>query len=150
MYVRTPSHWPAAGAGLPEGDGTSVPHCGSSARAATSSTTSRYRCSEGSIRIWMSLTGPDTPPHSGSTPRSSGVAASVPESGYQMDSGSRDIRSSTDTTSTSRRSEEHTSELQSRGHLVCRLLLEKKKTQQVPNRALPHRWLLWPNFFQLL
>src|SRR2546422_4932172 len=27
------------------------------------------------------------------------------------------------------RSEEHTSELQSRLHLVCRLLLEKKKTQ---------------------
>src|SRR5690625_6122499 len=27
------------------------------------------------------------------------------------------------------RSEEHTSELQSRGHLVCRLLLEKKKTR---------------------
>src|SRR5690625_5927781 len=26
------------------------------------------------------------------------------------------------------RSEEHTSELQSRGHLVCRLLLEKEKT----------------------
>src|SRR5690625_6878773 len=28
------------------------------------------------------------------------------------------------------RSEEHTSELQSRGHLVCRLLLEKKKNRQ--------------------
>src|SRR5690625_6416019 len=28
------------------------------------------------------------------------------------------------------RSEEHTSELQSRGHLVCRLLLEKKKHDQ--------------------
>src|SRR5437870_6604331 len=28
------------------------------------------------------------------------------------------------------RSEEHTSELQSRGHLVCRLLLEKKKTNE--------------------
>src|SRR5690625_6353092 len=28
---------------------------------------------------------------------------------------------------TAKRSEEHTSELQSRGHLVCRLLLEKKK-----------------------
>src|SRR2546429_5129279 len=28
------------------------------------------------------------------------------------------------------RSEEHTSELQSRLHLVCRLLLEKKKTEQ--------------------
>src|SRR5690625_681901 len=30
----------------------------------------------------------------------------------------------------SRRSEEHTSELQSRGHLVCRLLLEKKKREE--------------------
>src|SRR5690625_6868760 len=29
------------------------------------------------------------------------------------------------------RSEEHTSELQSRGQLVCRLLLEKKKGEQV-------------------
>src|SRR2546422_4291253 len=29
------------------------------------------------------------------------------------------------------RSEEHTSELQSRLHLVCRLLLEKKKTRRV-------------------
>src|SRR5215510_16167863 len=29
--------------------------------------------------------------------------------------------------SSGERSEEHTSELQSRGHLVCRLLLEKKK-----------------------
>src|SRR5215510_15346485 len=34
-------------------------------------------------------------------------------------------------TITRSRSEEHTSELQSRGHLVCRLLLEKKK--QNPN-----------------
>src|SRR3989442_10505804 len=31
------------------------------------------------------------------------------------------------------RSEEHTSELQSRPHLVCRLLLEKKKTRQQPS-----------------
>src|SRR5439155_12128310 len=31
------------------------------------------------------------------------------------------------TNSAAIRSEEHTSELQSRGHLVCRLLLEKKK-----------------------
>src|SRR5215510_16279839 len=31
-----------------------------------------------------------------------------------------------------RRSEEHTSELQSRGHLVCRLLLEKKKKTNKP------------------
>src|SRR3989442_5055036 len=30
-----------------------------------------------------------------------------------------------------KRSEEHTSELQSRPHLVCRLLLEKKKKQSI-------------------
>src|SRR5690625_2877757 len=40
-----------------------------------------------------------------------------------------------DSRSRSWRSEEHTSELQSRGHLVCRLLLEKKKTtKQQRNR----------------
>src|SRR5947209_15688300 len=33
------------------------------------------------------------------------------------------------------RSEEHTSELQSRQYLVCRLLLEKKKLQLVPGAA---------------
>src|SRR2546429_1636707 len=33
------------------------------------------------------------------------------------------------------RSEEHTSELQSRLHLVCRLLLEKKKNTQQPGHA---------------
>src|SRR3712207_8754328 len=35
--------------------------------------------------------------------------------------------------STPRRSEEHTSELQSRQYLVCRLLLEKKKNTQRTN-----------------
>src|SRR2546422_7037128 len=33
------------------------------------------------------------------------------------------------------RSEEHTSELQSRLHLVCRLLLEKKKNKTRPQRS---------------
>src|SRR2546422_7004296 len=33
------------------------------------------------------------------------------------------------------RSEEHTSELQSRLHLVCRLLLEKKKNTRYPDLA---------------
>src|SRR2546422_5101253 len=33
------------------------------------------------------------------------------------------------------RSEEHTSELQSRLHLVCRLLLEKKKNRKSPHTA---------------
>src|SRR2546422_6887296 len=36
-------------------------------------------------------------------------------------------------TTRSHRSEEHTSELQSRLHLVCRLLLEKKKTSGCAN-----------------
>src|SRR5690625_5963237 len=36
------------------------------------------------------------------------------------------------------RSEEHTSELQSRGHLVCRLLLEKKKNRH-PDERLTQR-----------
>src|SRR5690625_7113386 len=35
------------------------------------------------------------------------------------------------------RSEEHTSELQSRGHLVCRLLLEKKTRRRRPPPARP-------------
>src|SRR2546430_8271017 len=34
------------------------------------------------------------------------------------------------------RSEEHTSELQSQSNLVCRLLLEKKKTQNIDPRLL--------------
>src|SRR5438067_9729678 len=37
------------------------------------------------------------------------------------------------------RSEEHTSELQSRFDLVCRLLLEKKKTRDRPRRRYPPR-----------
>src|SRR5207253_10750245 len=42
-------------------------------------------------------------------------------------SGTTRTRRSRTAWSSGRRSEEHTSELQSRGHLVCRLLLEKKK-----------------------
>src|SRR3989442_7207159 len=37
-----------------------------------------------------------------------------------------------------KRSEEHTSELQSRPHLVCRLLLEKKKKRDFKHRSLTH------------
>src|SRR2546422_8189055 len=41
--------------------------------------------------------------------------------------------------SASKRSEEHTSELQSRLHLVCRLLLEKKNTKKLTfNPLAPH------------
>src|SRR5258708_12084279 len=51
-----------------------------------------------------------------------GVASAVgPARGSQRPAGSRVVRRDL------RRSEEHTSELQSPDHLVCRLLLEKKK-----------------------
>src|SRR2546422_8359095 len=43
------------------------------------------------------------------------------------------------TRSRARRSEEHTSELQSRLHLVCRLLLEKKNTITTPHRHILHQ-----------
>src|SRR6266508_795656 len=46
------------------------------------------------------------------------------------------------------RSEEHTSELQSRGHLVCRLLLEKKKNKQHPALSLNKQTLLH-NYYRI-
>src|SRR5439155_12388208 len=42
------------------------------------------------------------------------------------------------------RSEEHTSELQSRGHLVCRLLLEKKKETKETGCRLQPGWIVCP------
>src|SRR5690625_6521169 len=50
---------------------------------------------------------------------------------YQMMYELRDFGFSTCVGIGGDRSEEHTSELQSRGHLVCRLLLEKKKETMV-------------------
>src|SRR2546422_2471043 len=38
------------------------------------------------------------------------------------------------------RSEEHTSELQSRLHLVCRLLLEKKKKKNIRDQHIDNSW----------
>src|SRR5258708_25175542 len=49
--------------------------------------------------------------------------------------------SATDASSAVMRSEEHTSELQSPDHLVCRLLLEKKKKNNPRDQRLaPHRY----------
>src|SRR5437870_9833735 len=60
--------------------------------------------------------------HSFPTRRSSDLSACPVRSGNGLEEGlSAIVEGST-------RSEEHTSELQSRGHLVCRLLLEKKNT----------------------
>src|SRR2546429_7335272 len=46
------------------------------------------------------------------------------------------------------RSEEHTSELQSRLHLVCRLLLEKKKNTS--NTRIPHTTIIQANTYPTL
>src|SRR2546422_3012377 len=53
----------------------------------------------------------------------------------------RQRRRDTDHLGHRRRSEEHTSELQSRLHLVCRLLLEKKKKQTPVNCRVPDKHL---------
>src|SRR5690554_7629417 len=46
------------------------------------------------------------------------------------------------------RSEEHTSELQSRPHLVCRLLLEKKKKKQKYNFNYINKSLIYTTMYQ--
>src|SRR2546422_4865636 len=59
------------------------------------------------------------------------VSHTVPAAGFIVHDGSSGIIYSGDTGPTEARSEEHTSELQSRLHLVCRLLLEKKKKKYI-------------------
>src|SRR5437868_11911832 len=66
-------------------------------------------------------------PHSFPTRRSSDLAAA--KSNRASETSSKLLRSR-DCFFGSRRSEEHTSELQSRFDLVCRLLLEKKKQSE--------------------
>src|SRR5690625_5899588 len=69
-------------------------------------------------------------PQLGAPLRSRGMAASLDQRG--ADTPARMCPSHRELVQI--RSEEHTSELQSRGHLVCRLLLEKKKL----TRKRPH------------
>src|SRR5687768_18601632 len=57
-------------------------------------------------------------------------AKRLPEIGASMGKGIREFKKSLTDVNRSLRSEEHTSELQSRLHLVCRLLLEKKKKKK--------------------
>src|SRR5439155_27304511 len=59
------------------------------------------------------------------------LADTPPEAGIDQEARERQQRDQRQHVATkTKRSEEHTSELQSRGHLVCRLLLEKKKKPQ--------------------
>src|SRR3712207_8214592 len=64
------------------------------------------------------------------SPTTPASPAATPTTGAAVASPSLTAASAaTPTVAFVRRSEEHTSELQSRQYLVCRLLLEKKKTQ---------------------
>src|SRR2546422_8508465 len=75
--------------------------------------------------------------------RASGWRAMVPvaEQGTSTSTASAAARASGAATRSAptTRSEEHTSELQSRLHLVCRLLLEKKKTTALNTRQQDHQ-----------
>src|SRR3712207_7478767 len=82
---------------------------------------------------------------SGQPPR---TAAGCPPPSHPASRGC-DPRSSR-TLAPSSRSEEHTSELQSRQYLVCRLLLEKKKHLHLPNAPYPTLILLIPDLPSLL
>src|SRR2546429_6336507 len=66
-------------------------------------------------------------------------AKSVSERSWQM---SHHVRPNTEHILHTLRSEEHTSELQSRLHLVCRLLLEKKKKPTSTSHNTQHRTLV--------
>src|SRR5689334_24342712 len=61
------------------------------------------------------------------------LAAAVATTSRCFDLDFAQIQSSRKEPNTMRRSEEHTSELQSQFHLVCRLLLEKKNTRTNTN-----------------
>src|SRR5690625_6954657 len=78
--------------------------------------------------------------HSFPTRRSSDLLTNEIESLYVLTKDFLKARTS-DLESFKERSEEHTSELQSRGHLVCRLLLEKKKKKkrkEIDNKSTVH------------
>src|SRR5438445_8878699 len=71
--------------------------------------------------------------HSFPTRRSSDLARPLGSSRTRSRGSSRSGRQAFRASTKARsRSEEHTSELQSRQYLVCRLLLEKKKNEKIP------------------
>src|SRR2546422_2152345 len=72
---------------------------------------------------------PVTTPAAGAWPSYWSYATSSPSSNHSARGSSSLVTRSRAVSFPCSRSEEHTSELQSRLHLVCRLLLEKKKQQ---------------------
>src|SRR3712207_8389723 len=92
--------------------------------------TTRFRSSRRAGQDWLGAPGATEPGNSASAtrpPRS--LASGAPTATHR----SRHADRST-CLRPGHRSEEHTSELQSRQYLVCRLLLEKKKTCTIPRR----------------
>src|SRR5688572_27860347 len=81
-------------------------------------TVSATRSSTPGARVWMRA--PVASASAGTSPGASGAR-------YTPSTGTPAARASESSLAPSRRSEEHTSELQSQSNLVCRLLLEKKK-----------------------
>src|SRR5688572_15712992 len=92
-----------------------------------------------SARAAASAYGPPDP--IASTPSSGSMMSPVPErmkllslsvtaSSASRRRRTRSLRQSLASSTAARRSEEHTSELQSQSNLVCRLLLEKKKNDE--------------------
>src|SRR5256885_12501279 len=75
-----------------------------------------------SREIWPSSAASETTPTSLNFKSSMRMEAVEPRSSFRV----------------ARRSEEHTSELQSPCNLVCRLLLEKKKKKQIKHDTVPH------------
>src|SRR5439155_22476684 len=69
-------------------------------------------------------------PSASETGAAEAAASSAPRRG-SASSSSRKASAAPGAPAIKNRSEEHTSELQSRGHLVCRLLLEKKKVTKI-------------------
>src|SRR5690625_5089695 len=122
--------------GLPS-DGSSIPGRSSSGSTHTVAALTAIRAlcpGRGPRPPWpagaVAVAGALPAPSRAAAPPAAPVAASVKPARREKRAEDRgrvgDIRISS-CVSVSGRSEEHTSELQSRGHLVCRLLLEKKK-----------------------
>src|SRR3712207_6901241 len=74
-------------------------------------------------------------------PRGTPVSPKVPSSSSRWCSAQEvsTAKPSARSRRTQRRSEEHTSELQSRQYLVCRLLLEKKKKPEAEGATVKHQ-----------
>src|SRR2546421_3925996 len=85
--------------------------------------TSRERCCPETVAAIRSSPSCPVAPYTSAEPKRSTADPKLPTTRYFSPASSEPTRS----TSIAHRSEEHTSELQSRSDLVCRLLLEKKK-----------------------